>query len=188
MNNSCANMCAMKRGFTLIEMIVAIAVLSILLALGVPSYTALLDRNRVKGASLALYDDLQFARSAAIRNSTDVYMTFTTSGGGSTWCWGMNQGAACNCSTGSCLVDGVSKVVSSSEFTGVKLSASTFVTGTSLAFEPRRGLARNLAGTDYSGDLTFTSAGAKSITTQLSIVGRVSQCSTDIVGLQASCD
>ncbi len=187
MNSLRRNRAVNSRGFTLVELMVTLSVLAIVLAVGVPSFTEMLDKNRVKAASLALYDDIQFARSAAIRNSSEVYVSFT--GSGATWCWGISEGATCSCTTAnSCMVDGINKVVSSSEFTGVSLSATAFATGSSLAFEPRRGLAQNTTGTNYSGGLTFKSARDKTITTQLSIVGRVSQCSTDVGGFQTSCD
>ncbi len=166
---------------------VTLAVLGIVLTLGVPSFNEMLDKNRVKAAATALYDDIQFARSAAIRNSSEVYLSFA--GSGTSWCWGINEGAVCDCATAnSCTVDGIGKVVRSDEFTGVSLAATSFATASSFAFEPRRGLAQNLAGANHSGKLIFKSAQERSVTTQLSIVGRVSQCSSDVGGFQSSCD
>ncbi len=60
------------QGFTLLELMVTIAVLSILLAIGVPSFTTLVRDNRVVGAANELLFHLQLARSEAVRGRGPV--------------------------------------------------------------------------------------------------------------------
>lgn len=56
-------------GFTLIELMVTLAVAAILLAIAVPSFRDMLERNRVAAQSNELLGGLQTARSEAIRKN-----------------------------------------------------------------------------------------------------------------------
>ncbi|AMV00841.1 pre-pilin like leader sequence [Xanthomonas citri pv. fuscans] len=57
-----------SRGFTLIELMVTIAVLAILVAIGYPSFQGVLRSNRVAAANNELIALLNLSRSEAIRN------------------------------------------------------------------------------------------------------------------------
>jgi len=65
---------AMKtnRGFTLIELMIAIAVLAIVLGLGVPSFRDAIQNNRATAAANDVVTALQLARSEAIRRRQNV--------------------------------------------------------------------------------------------------------------------
>lgn len=67
-------------GFTLIELMVAIAVLAITLALAVPSFGALINSNRLVGQSNELVASLQLARSEAIRRNARVALCASSDG------------------------------------------------------------------------------------------------------------
>ena len=59
------------RGFTLIEMMITIAVAVVLLAIVAPSFRQLISNQRIKTASFDLFSALNYARSEAIkRNAT----------------------------------------------------------------------------------------------------------------------
>lgn len=62
------------RGFTLIELMVAIALLAVLLAMGVPSFAALLRQWRLDAAVDSFVGDLRLARSTATRTSRPVVL------------------------------------------------------------------------------------------------------------------
>ncbi len=174
-------------GFTLVELMVALAVTAIVLTMAVPSFTSLLERSRLKAAANAMYDDIRFARTVAIKNNKDIYISFTT---GDNWCYGLSDNGVCNCGTASsCQVEGVDRVLSGSDFSGITLPTSSVAIagGTSFVFEPRRGIAQDSAGVWRNGALSLASASGESIQTAVSIVGRVSQCSSSVGGYPASC-
>jgi type IV fimbrial biogenesis protein FimT len=61
-----------QRGFTLVELMVAISVLGVLTALAVPSFTNMTNRNRLASQSNELLSAIQYARMEAIRSSGRV--------------------------------------------------------------------------------------------------------------------
>jgi type IV fimbrial biogenesis protein FimT len=60
------------RGFTLIEIIVATAVLGILASLSIPMYTSTIAGNRTRSAAYSLVGSLTYARSEAVKRNAIV--------------------------------------------------------------------------------------------------------------------
>ena len=60
------------RGFTLIELMVVVALVAILLGLGVPGFRELITATRIKNASFDVFSSLIHARSEAITRNADV--------------------------------------------------------------------------------------------------------------------
>jgi type IV fimbrial biogenesis protein FimT len=60
------------KGFTLVEMIVTVALTAVLLTVGVPGFRDVVIGNQRSGISLDLYADLQLARSQAITRNQQV--------------------------------------------------------------------------------------------------------------------
>lgn len=79
------------RGFTLVELMITIAVLVVLMTLAVPSFVDLFDRNRVRGAGDAVVSLISNARAEAIKNDLDVSVAMT--GSGTAWCIGGHAAA-----------------------------------------------------------------------------------------------
>ena len=102
------------KGFTLIELMVTIAVLAILMAIAVPSFNDFFQRYRLRGAADDVATLLAVARTEAVARNRNVAVVF--SGAGAAWCVGA-EGAAepaapgdlvvtapsCNCS-GDCTI------------------------------------------------------------------------------------
>ena len=61
-----------QNGVTLIELMIAIAVLAVLLGIGIPSFQDTIRTNRVAAITNDLVGALQFARSEAVRRGEDV--------------------------------------------------------------------------------------------------------------------
>lgn len=68
------------RGFTLLEVMVVIAILGLLAALAGPSFTPLLERWRVRQAVEGLQSALYYARSEAIKRGGNVSIRKESSG------------------------------------------------------------------------------------------------------------
>lgn len=62
--------CAKRRGFTLIEMMVAISVAAILLAIAVPSFTQSRLNSQLRASANDLVASINLARSEALRRNT----------------------------------------------------------------------------------------------------------------------
>lgn len=61
-----------RRGFTLVELMVALAVAGILVTVAVPSFTDFVANQRVKAANQELFATLSYARSEAVRRNATV--------------------------------------------------------------------------------------------------------------------
>lgn len=67
-------------GFTLVELLVTVTIVSILLAIGVPNLTDFIRNTRVRSATFDLLSDLNFARSEAIKGGSGVTLCKSTDG------------------------------------------------------------------------------------------------------------
>ena len=70
------------RGFTMIELMVTLAIAAVLLTLVAPSFTDQLARRRLEGAATELSTDLQFTRSLAVSSSASAALTTNAGGTG----------------------------------------------------------------------------------------------------------
>ncbi|MDX1558559.1 MAG: GspH/FimT family pseudopilin [Marinobacter sp.] len=90
----------MKRsaGFTLLELVVTMAILAIIATVAVPGFSRLIESNRLVTGTNLLVSSIKLARTEAIKRGTNV--TFSTDGGlGGGWC--VHEGNA----TGDCTND-----------------------------------------------------------------------------------
>lgn len=67
-------------GFTLIELVVTIAIVVILMAIADPSYKYITNSNRIASEVNGLLGDLQFARSEAIKEGRSVTVCVSSDG------------------------------------------------------------------------------------------------------------
>lgn len=161
-------------GFTLIELIITILVMTILLGIGVPSYIQFKENNTLQGAAQALYSDIQFARSEAIkRNTNNIAVRFFSLDGA--WCYRVSDNALCNsCSSTSCDIhnDGIMRGVSQSDYTNVNISVST-MSGTSAAI-PIQARRTTFNATDVV--FTYGSNTSQQVQISTTLLGRVLMC------------
>ena len=68
-----------RRGFTLVELLVVLAVGSILLAIAVPGYAYFVNINRMAAATNELVSSLQLARSEAVKRATRITVCTSSS-------------------------------------------------------------------------------------------------------------
>ncbi len=79
-----------NHGFTLIELIVTLAVLSVLLALGMPQFSSTTANSRLTSAINTLSGDLAFARTEAIKRGAPVTVTGSSNWATSGWTVAIN--------------------------------------------------------------------------------------------------
>lgn len=79
---------AKGRGFTLIELMITVAMLAILLSLAAPSFSNLLKTQQVRTVATDFYSDLVFARSEAIKRNAMVMITPKDTAAGKDWAKG----------------------------------------------------------------------------------------------------
>ena len=72
---------AVRRGFTLIEVLVGITLVSVLMALGVPAISTFIQNNKIRSAAADYYSGLQTARAEAIRSNLPVEFVLTNATG-----------------------------------------------------------------------------------------------------------
>ncbi len=72
-------------GFTLIELMVVIAIVAIMASLATPAFTEMLQRNRLSAASSALQVSLSLARSEAVKRGADARVTVAANTTAGVW-------------------------------------------------------------------------------------------------------
>jgi len=70
-----------ESGFTLIEMLVVIAILVILLAMAIPGFSVWLPNYKLRGAAQDLYSNMQNAKMEAIKANGEYKMEFFPASG-----------------------------------------------------------------------------------------------------------
>lgn len=174
-------------GFTLIELMVALAVLLILTLLATPGLSTYLDKSRVRGAADDIISMLAQARQAGVKFDRGVRVA--VKGGSADWCLGANQAVTptagdpvtgpvacdCNATPAACVVDGQQLVVSAAQHAGVTLTSPSG----DIDFDGRLGIRSDASVGDVdasSFDLTSRS-GRYVLTVGISPLGQASVCS-----------
>ena len=179
-----------NKGFTVIEMLIVVAVLAIITSLALPSYRALLEKRRVTSGSEQISAFLSSAQMESVKRNQFVAVNLEYNDGA--WCLGMRDDdtpdVSCDCTiedTGNaqaCVLDssGVSelRVMRSSGVNYPELLASTSGLGgddNNLVFDPVRGL---IVDDETAGiELISPDQETYALNIGLTPTGRVSICS-----------
>ena len=142
-------------GFTLVELMVTLAVATILLVLATPSFVDMIDKARLKGVVDSSVDLIKDARAEGVKHNRNVAVAFA--GTSAAWCVGATAAgetgvtagdaipalAACDCSSDptKCTIGGQQKLISSDANNGVAIDS----TAVSFSFDGRLGTVSPLA-------------------------------------------
>lgn len=137
-----------KSGFTLVEMMVTVAVLAIIIGIATPSFVEMMRQNTLRSQANELLALMHYARSEAIKRRNNVEVAISAGSGGSGWVASVN-------------------IPGTSPITGVRTldnSASTSViASTSIVFEAngRRSATTNVSciAISYSGKVRTINIG-----------------------------
>jgi type IV fimbrial biogenesis protein FimT len=159
-------------GFTVIELLVTVTVVAVLLAIGVPSFVASINKARLVGATHNVASDLRLAHIEATKRHRQIFVTFQGSGT-STWCYGLSEVDECDCNNPAlddstynpCRVSGIQKVTTSADFKNITLTRSA-----DFSISPLRG-------TVNAGQVTLTLSDGRITRVKVSNMGRVRPCS-----------
>ena len=67
-----------SKGFTLIEVIIVVAIIGIMTAISIPAISSWLPNYRLKAATRELYSDMQKIKLIAVKRNTNVGIAFAT--------------------------------------------------------------------------------------------------------------
>lgn len=172
-----------QAGFTLIELMIAIAILSILVTLAAPSFTALLDKRRLASATADIQGILNIGRSQAITLNRRVVTDLRSDANG--WCLGITDKANCNCTAAANAADActldlppgaantpslIRPVVSSAQHPGITL---TIPSGTTINFDASNGVLTDRTEKTLT---TVSTASNRSMRVRTLAVGRSTTC------------
>lgn len=114
-----------KSGFTLMELMIVIAIIAIISAVAVPNMIAWRNNHQLNGSARELLSVINGARLAAIKNNAAVTLTFTTGSSGKVDTVFTNR------------VTGVSKTTTTLINPGLKLDSAVFSGSNAFRFNSR---------------------------------------------------
>lgn len=182
-----------QNGFTLIEMLITLAIIAIIIALAGPNFKDFFDKGRVKRATIEVQGLIAKAKAETKTRNTDLSISIKP-GASDTWCIGYAEAPGCDCTnTTSCVVSvgptatavDVTQVILGTEFPDVTLGqnfAAIDATFFGSTIDSVRGAASS------AGTVTLTS-GNWGLGVAVSAQGRVRICaqasSTNSMGYPA---
>jgi Tfp pilus assembly protein FimT len=156
------------RALSLLELLFTIAITTLVLTLGVPSFLGAQKTMQLKGAAELSYFLLQQARAQAISRRQNIAAIFQS---GSDWCIALSDAGECNCQiAGNCLVAGIEHKINATDFRLVHLEDVRFGADRLAIFDGVRGLAIGNAGS------TIVSDGDTALKLIVSNMGRIRLC------------
>ena len=190
---------ARQCGFTLIELMVTVAVAVVLLGLAVPSFRDMIEKSRLRGATDDIVNLLNISRAGAVKLGLDVNASVVGAGttASSTWCAGAvsatdpesssstignlaGTAAACDCtSSTACKIGGLTVATSGTTTAGgtTNIVSSSSYSGVKMASDANNALLNSKGGVVFNskyGAIDFTTSANISALTLTSSSGKYS--------------
>lgn len=168
-----------SRGFTLVELVVVVAVLGVLAAIAFPNMRAYMDKQRLVSQMRAISELAQLARAEAIKHSAAVVanqkVVSMTVNPGTPWSVGLANGAVACTTTADCLINqGGTNVVYRLTATECTTCTMSSPAAQAVITFDTRGLTAGAA----DQLITLNSPLGKNLSLSVSRLGRVSLCTT----------
>src|SRR5688572_15049366 len=126
-----------RRGLTLIELMVVIALVGIVVGLAAPAFTDLIARQRVRSYGDAFVSDIAFARSEAVSRRQAVRIAFGSTDSGD--CYTIYVTSAGDCSCAGCPEEATElKTVRAPRSDGVSVAQANGEAPAVVMFDPVR--------------------------------------------------
>lgn len=162
-----------KRGFTLIESLITVAVTAVVITTALPSFSRWMDQQRLNGAAQQLLADLQLVRTEAVARQQGLRLSVLPTPSGSCYVLHTGSADACTCvmaSSGPAECRSGTSEVKTVRWTSperVSLRASA----PSMLFDPVDGTSTP------TGTLEITSALGQTLRHVVNVMGRTRTCS-----------
>lgn len=157
-----------RPGFTLVELVIVLSVAAVLSAVAVPTFAAMLARQRLKAAAHHLQADLSLARQEALRRGLVAHLVFQP---GANWCYQLSLGVAGDChQPATAGASPVLKTVHAAQYPDVVLLQAL-----PMALDARQGT--SLLG---QGHALFANSRGERLLVQLSAPGRAALCAPGV--------
>jgi type IV fimbrial biogenesis protein FimT len=160
-----------QAGLTLIESLMALAVVGVLLGSVLPAFGTALERRHLEGAAAQLKTDIQYTRSQAVAANEPLRMRFQQHATGSCYVVHNGPAQACSClpdGSASCGSDGQSyRSVGFAREGSVQLQSNV----NTILFSPHLGTITP------AGTLRLTGREARTVQVVVNLMGRVRTCS-----------
>ena len=157
-------------GFTIIELMVVVAIVGVMSVFALPAMRDLVVQNRMKTLSLDLYTSLALARSEAIKRNTGSVSVIANGGN-----WQTGWTVTCVDTAGSCGGSNVVVLAADAVDATIALTAINVVTSapvTSVTFSRDGRLAITSAATSFRINYTANNAAVPMRCVELSVSGR----------------
>ena len=130
-----------NKGFTVIELLIAVAVVAIVTSLALPSYRTIIEKRQVTSGAQQIASFLSLAQLEAVKRNEEVVVSYSRTDDGN-FCIGIDaDDGACDCGANlnSCTVDGAPRVMTQDNLNYPE--ALTAMTGDgAFSFDPVRGM------------------------------------------------
>lgn len=164
-----------NRGVTLIELIVALTVLAIIVALALPSFRDFAERRAVLGLANGFVSAIGLAKEEAIKRDQEIRLDFNEFGDGVCVGVSLASAAACDCSSSTCPLGAYP--TEQRELRMVSLVGTPDFGGdTAFSIDPKTGMLSDMD--DNEGSVEFQTPLGYGITIEMNAMVRPRMCSS----------